>query len=1363
MCNSKVNPPTSVDFEELLSRNANNLRHVKVAHPSRHPISPFNVSIRHNAIQCHSYDNVQSRVSSLASISAKKKSDFMSSFDHQDVSACSGSSKHKSSIARQEEGIDFNHDQESYVMTNCLSPSTNGLNSTSTLSPAVSRGRKSNLSSFQCSHHDLPKDFHKHQNVSSDMSCDDSIFECWSSVKDVSKNVSVGSHRFDAEHMRNRERSNPFCCDENYADSCASADDASSCDSDPLFVPDDEESDIDNSLVRNVDLTNTTMKDLGKIETTAIKLKNAGKEDLSGKYMCIMIFNARYFFTYTFLFLCPLAINNMRTTLSNLYKSDLIYIAKKLNIPSSGVGKQELCGEIVDHYINSNQARQDIDTMICKRTNKLQSRLFGSRSSQSHGTVSSQWSSDSQASCKRTRSGTYPTTTKRSRRTKVMARKDSSLSEVNDEVAYPLNMSRSSSFCSFDEEFGKVDNSGPKYSNVTDPKLLCVDGGSFKDFMGVMKLGKCNRMNCNVFNCLSSYKELTFEMYHLETLLIAERYSPISQYDALFFNRASIHTIIESLSGVEPFEEQVVVSLVQRRKVVPSMVSFDLSDIIGIVAMRRNIVAATYIQPNLSVNYHFCTTVGKFVNLVTKIISEMKCSENDNKRLPITYVSDQVPHFVSKDKSIVVRNHVKAYPSPELDAIVEHGLESCRKGLLSSMKLQRSKRQSATNYDDYDSVFESCDMDRSSGQKNPSLHFGYTMSNPRMYSSSQLTQIGHTMPYIAQTSLKNLSKKALQSYGRMVSLSIKSVSESKSCFHLNEAEPSLFRTHFRKKYKSLFGFDAQEDNDIMQNIRHEANSTYISAFLSGHRDGLDCRSDGMNGAVSCTVCVPTTPENVPDENVMKWLLDNGFDTYFPLTTISYSRKVCHDASKRPNLEADMISKMRGQEKKLFQSMSKALHDTKSRTNYSNTWNNCDGVTFEEISAATELFTACQKKIRRDVKKGNYTSQSVIRKLPRTGQLVLDDIDATSNLREKNSCMFGSPGYFATPDWNRTYTGPYVSIVASYDRMRYISILGDAFGDLHFNFKRLTQMDRLALVCFFSVQCSGPLPVAELVRRIMSDRDHYKRLLKHTFGGDFWSFIIHVSRQSSFKSIGSSKEQRCTPSNRGKVFDFHSYSEAIMKQMKRFYPLDSENETQKKYVQMYSYLCDRNRIKMCGPFGAQLMLQCSAVVGLLPARVGTMAQVIGGGPADVLSLVYDKDLVTQSFEKLYKNFSEIYGPRFTRAYAENTLCEMKRVTKRRSIANDHQTMRFEDYLNPSDNVSKLMSTKTDCIALYSHRGLKNCIQVMFRFVTNNIGSYILEARRFSVDIDTKRVYPERTVQMFSWDDEDYDEYKSMFTY
>jgi hypothetical protein len=227
----------------------------------------------------------------------------------------------------------------------------------------------------------------------------------------------------------------------------------------------------------------------------------------------------------------------MRTTLSNLYKSDLIYIAKKVSIPSSGVGKQELCGQIVDHYINSHQAREDIDTVIGKRTSKLQSRVLGSRSSLSHGTVSSQWSSDhyqvssdSQASCKRSRSGTYPTMKKKTRRTKQLARKDSSLSQVDDEVAYPLNMSRSSSFCSFDNELGNLDNSGSKYSESTsttsngnlcyrtatrnhnvDPKLLCVDGGSFKEFMSVMKLGECYRMNCNVLNCLSSYIELTYE------------------------------------------------------------------------------------------------------------------------------------------------------------------------------------------------------------------------------------------------------------------------------------------------------------------------------------------------------------------------------------------------------------------------------------------------------------------------------------------------------------------------------------------------------------------------------------------------------------------------------------------------------------------------------------------------------------------------------------------------------------------------------------------------------------------------------------------------------------------------------------
>ena len=65
-----------------------------------------------------------------------------------------------------------------------------------------------------------------------------------------------------------------------------------------------------------------------------------------------------------------LGINNLRSELSGLYKSDLVKIVKSLGLPFSGKGKDDLCRDVTNHFINDKNERNAINKLIEQRKRK---------------------------------------------------------------------------------------------------------------------------------------------------------------------------------------------------------------------------------------------------------------------------------------------------------------------------------------------------------------------------------------------------------------------------------------------------------------------------------------------------------------------------------------------------------------------------------------------------------------------------------------------------------------------------------------------------------------------------------------------------------------------------------------------------------------------------------------------------------------------------------------------------------------------------------------------------------------------------------------------------------------------------------
>lgn len=821
--------------------------------------------------------------------------------------------------------------------------------------------------------------------------------------------------------------------------------------------------------------------------------------------------------------------------------------------------------------------------------------------------------------------------------------------------------------------------------------------------------------------------------------------------------RIDLESILTVLSVREPFDQQVVVTLVQIPGTTQSGNMLDISTICGAIAIRRNQTVGSYIQPNLSVNTHFITTVAKFLLIIKRIYCARNISDTDSSQVPITYVSDREQYFCSEDKEIVVHNYVHHQRSKNIMMIAEQMKYACINGFLDSMKFTLSKRQ-LSGMNSYEEI-GNCDM---SSCKNPFVHSGYTMSNPRKYKDTRVTQLGHTSPYLMRKSIDMLSSKARFSYASAISSSIKLMSESRCCFVLPNESSYEFRKVLRKKHQDIFRLDEEEHNSIKKWLLNEANSSYISIFLGSHTDPLDCRTEGMNGAVATTVMIPLDDKYVRSQRMMQWLKANGCEDAFPLTTISYGRKVCNDASIRPNMEYHLIQKGDQRRKKLYKCLFKALHETGTFTDYSHTWDSFGGITFVDVSQQINTYNNRQKNLHLEIKKGSYSEESLGSKFPEVGKIILREV---RNIRDDSVKLnrFSNPQGNVIPDVNKTFQGPHISLSAAYDRCRYISSFVDAFGDIHFNFQKLKEWDRLALVCFFSIQCNGSLPICELTRRLIVMKDYLLPMLRTHFSGSFWDLIVFVSRSTSFTCLGSSKQMRCTISTRGQEFEFNKYKRTIMNHLRKFSEYDDDTVCYQKYKQVYHFLRTKQNVKMCGPFAAQILLHCSAMVGLVPFRVAAMASVVDGGPYDVIKLCDPDCNVDDTFEKAHSDIQQIYGEGYTRAYAENTLCEIKRISQRRSFKLGLEETSIETYINPDTNTNSVGSTKTDSIALYQHRGMEHCMQVLFRLKISSNRRYQLEAKRFKVDWVSRVVLQDQIVVIDDWDDEDVDEYKKLYEY
>ena len=759
----------------------------------------------------------------------------------------------------------------------------------------------------------------------------------------------------------------------------------------------------------------------------------------------------------------------------------------------------------------------------------------------------------------------------------------------------------------------------------------------------------------------------------------------------------------------------------------------DLERIVEVFGCRRNEHMSGYCVSRLDISLHFSASFAQFYFISLRIMEAQK-----SKKATITYIPSSCYKYVSADSKTIVLNWVEKDPNPDLIAVRNQFESSVKHGLLSCLKCNEKSRSG-----------------KSSNKSSPVLHTGFSTSNCAEYSSHRSTQIGHITPSLITSYLKNANESCRQSLGKGIAMHNYLFRESPDCFGITEEmiEPSPSNLVMQREYSNFFCLDKLRCNGekFASLIRNKANTCLINNHIDCHYDSLNDPSDGNSSLLSFSMMLPRSQyENSLSENARKWLDYHGYDSVIPFCNLNYSRQVCRDAAVRPDYTLQAFGNGVDPINVLKKAISDALSDTKSLTNYSATYETGLGLGFECVSRSIQQYSHSQRQLYEKLGDGSYRKvykdclhsmgKNVIHNIKTAVRAfhankkksIYDWTNDCTDIRHRRNFI---PLVF---DPSKTFQGPKITMVAAYDINRYHSSNLDAFRDLSSNLGGMRRKNKLAFVSFACIQSNSTLPVSELLRILAIN----KWAIKSQFYGpkykqSFWAMAIDISTKYKLKSVGSSREPRFQISGQGKIFDFERYCNGILGKFGEFNALsDNDEELFPKFCETMEYM--RQQVGNVGHVLSLKFVQLSSLIGLIPLRISTYAEVKGGSPEKLLGLIHPKP--SQLFMELVDEFRELWGNRFTHAYLENLLCELHRELKNTVqcgndglVSNDIKCL-----LATQGSFAKKPSKKKDHLTLYSHRGLQRCIPSLYRTVLNSGNRWKLEVQPLNFRPESKSV-------------------------
>ena len=501
-------------------------------------------------------------------------------------------------------------------------------------------------------------------------------------------------------------------------------------------------------------------------------------------------------------------------------------------------------------------------------------------------------------------------------------------------------------------------------------------------------------------------------------------------------NLMTIENLIEDSISSVPFHQQVLVTMCQsgphtrsNKKIIPTKIN-------EIIAIARNRVMNVYTQDNLHRNLHFSTSLLHLYVICLKLYTAMGL-DHDSRLLPITFVSAHTKNFMSPSKSLIVQNYVQGENNDELEAIRMKILSSCSEGLLKHFSFEKSKRTvSALNQ----------------SIKEPSIHTGYTRTNAHQYQHHRSTQLGHTHPNLIMGYLSGASTACRRALGCALAMANSLVHESPRVFKIDEEAPSPYRLWLRQKYHNFFGFDTSPEDQVITNfINHEANSILSAHRIKAHFDEKNDPLPSMSGVVSTLLCIDRNEEFFKDTPELNAFLDKiGYTDYMPYGQISYSRKVCYDASSRPDFVRYSLETKNDGLHMARRALAEAITDVNSPANYLNTYDNLDGVQYHDVITSIDDFNRQQSVLaktilmnKKDVYQdfrdtmGHCLSQQIDDWMEQQSGRTLNHGGLQANHYDwKLECfdIDGGQNAIRLPDPTSTFQGPTIKLQAAYDKM-----------------------------------------------------------------------------------------------------------------------------------------------------------------------------------------------------------------------------------------------------------------------------------------------------------------------------------------
>ena len=785
----------------------------------------------------------------------------------------------------------------------------------------------------------------------------------------------------------------------------------------------------------------------------------------------------------------------------------------------------------------------------------------------------------------------------------------------------------------------------------------------------------------------------------------------------------SLHELLAVSSDYVSFANQIFVVLRQVTKSSAKAPIPDVNNIVEIIGIARNKDLSGYSLSRLDISRHMTMSFAQFFFVSSRIIE----AQNLGQKALVTFVPSTTNFYSSRDKRTIVINSVLHETDHDLISVRDQFVDAINHGLFGCLRCNEGYRSGRA-------------------KKSPVLHTGYTMSNCGEYKNNRQNQMGGTNPSLITSYMDNASIACKQSYGKGIAMLNCLFQQSPDAFGVGNPrvdEQGLIEDML-KKYKEFFAIDKLEHNssEFSAYIRNSASTALFNTHIDDHLDTLNDPNDGNCAVVAISISLDRKKyDHLIPSKVCEWLDLTGCTDRIPFCHLNYSRKVCANASTRLSREEVLFRNASDKSNVLKRAIFDAVSDVSSITDYQNTLDKMAGIGYDEVRKAIAHFNTTQRHVHTRLGQGRY--RHVYKDcLDTVGGYVVSNIDDVIFQMQQNSnrtdynwtndCL--KQGTTNTiplcMDPQNTYQGPKISLTASYDVNRYQSTNVDAFIDISNHLGKMSPTNTLAFAAFATIQSNSTLPVAEILRLFAQNDWSIKNdFLGARYNGCLWRTMIDVAERTKFKKIGSSRESRFQINTMGKVFEFAKYDSLILNRFSRFSDKDSDEMLYAQFEETLQFL--KVKVKHVGHVTGLKFIQLSSILGLLPLKIATFANVESGGPGKLLRL-FDPD-PNDMFQRIHSEFASIWGGNFTFAFLENVLCELLRelqatLGKSKDIHADELSCLHKS----GGKFHKLSSHKKDHIVLYSHRGFKNSMQTLFRIKVIPNGKAVLEVRKFEVD-------------------------------